>query len=502
MGIVSNVYFIIFLPLFAALFCQICGKKNSSFVIALTAAVALLLLIARVFPDILAHQKIANDFELSPLSIALEFKLDIVGIVFLLLLVFLKIVILFFYRCDFDHLLDDKSGRIFYSVFLLHLFSLAGIFTTNNLLNLFLFFEIYAFSFFATTSISRDAELLKLSFRYFCLNAASSLLILFSFFAIYLICGEVNFERIAALMPTIYRENPFFILAIFVFLALGIFIKFFPFWLYFEKLKSVNPIANFLAVDSLFIKSNIGIFLILKFIYFFFGSDFLSLSLGKINLSPILLFFALCLIFYSAFKLYFQKHLKLIVVYLSLNNIGFILAAIALHSLESLQALFFYVLNFSLVNLFIFIFASFLKRHFANVTLQKIYLIREKHFLLVLPLKMLIFFIAAFPLTMLFFANWYIAYASFTLGFAAFLLLALIASNFVYVNLAIRLISAFFANEKTTESTEFNVTKYRFYLISFWFLIVVIYGLALASGFTNSVSLQFASYLIPIITKN
>jgi formate hydrogenlyase subunit 3/multisubunit Na+/H+ antiporter MnhD subunit len=181
MGVVSNIYLIIFLPLVASLFCQIFVKKSPSFWVAFISCIATFFLALKVFLDVLIYEKISNDFELSPLSIALEFRLDLLGMIFLLLLTFLKIVILFFYRTDIERALDNKSIRIFYSVFLLHLFSLVGIFTTNNLLNLFLFFEIYAFSFFATASISRDSELLKLSFRYFCLNATSSLLILFCF---------------------------------------------------------------------------------------------------------------------------------------------------------------------------------------------------------------------------------------------------------------------------------------------------------------------------------
>lgn len=228
----------------------------------------MLALIVKIFPSILTYKEIGNDFELSPLSIALEFKLDLLGIIFLALLVFLKIVILFFYRSDFEKMLDEKTNRIFYSVFLLRLFSLVGIFTSNNLLNLFIFFEIYAFSFFATSSISRDSELLKSSFRYFCLNAVSSLLILFSFFAIYLLCGDLNLDHLKDIMPLIAKISPAFITTIFCFLSIGFFIKFFPFWLYFKNIRSTNLIANYLTVDSLFIKTNIGIYLLLKFIYF------------------------------------------------------------------------------------------------------------------------------------------------------------------------------------------------------------------------------------------
>ncbi len=205
------------------------------------------------------------------------------------------------------------------------------------------------------------------------------------------------------------------------------------------------------------------------------------------------------MIFYSAFKLYQQKHLKLIAAYFCLNNLGFILACIALQTVESLQALFFYLLNFTLVNLLIFIFATFLKRYFSSSSINKIWLIRQQHFSLVLPMKLLVFFIAGFPLTILFFANWYVAYASFTLGFPAFLLVALVVSNFVQINLAIKLLESFSLKTIVGEKKEvpiIDMKKYQFYLISFWFLIFTIYAISFLSGLANGLALRFASYLL------
>lgn len=496
MSAIGNIYLIIFLPLFSSLICQLLGKKSLPFWIALSSAILLFFLTLKVFPDVLIYEKIANDFQLAPLSIALEFRLDVLGIVFLLLLTFLKIVILFYYRSDIEKFLDERGRKIFYSVYLLHLFALVGIFTTNNLLNLFLFFEIYSFAFFATSSISKSLKISQLSFRYFCLNATSSLIILFCFLAIYLSSGEINFHRIGESFAMTAGINKWFLAAIFLLLLVSFIIKFFPFWLYFENLKSTNLIANFISIDSLFIKSNVGIFIILKFLYFLFGNNFVF---SRFDFAPFFIFAALLLIFYSAIKLYQQKHLKIIAAYLCLNNLGFILACVAIQTIESLQALFFYLLNFSLVNLLIFIFATFLKRNFRTSSINKIWLMRQNNFTLVAPLKLLIFFIAAFPLSTLFFANWYFTYTTLALDLKAFLLIGLVVSNFVHVTLAIKLIAAFF--RKTSAANEeilirLSPQKYGFYLLSFWFLIGTIYASSLASNITSGIALRFASFLL------
>ena len=495
MTAISNIYLIIFLPLISSLFCQLFGKKFLSFWITFASCALTFLLTLKILPDVLIFEKISNDFELSPLSLALEFRLDVLGVIFLLLLIFLKIVILFYYRIDIEKVLDESGRKIFYSVYLLHLFALVGIFTTNNLLNLFLFFEMYGMAFFATSSISKNLKISKLSFKYFCLNATSSLIILFCFLTIYLAFGEINFSKIGEVFAVKAVANSWFLASILLLLSCAFVIKFFPFWLYFENLKSTNLIASFISIDSLFIKTNVGIFIILKFLYFFFGSN---LIFTQFDFAPFFILFSLILIFYSAFKLYQQKHLKLIVAYLCLNNLGFIFACLALQTIESLQALFFYLLNFSLVNFFIFIFATFLKRYFKTSSITAISMIRKNDLLLVLPLKLVIFFIAAFPLSTLFFANWYLAYTIFTFGFETFLLIGIILSNFVHVNLAIKLVAALFKKESRAnrQMPVLGVKKYNFYLLSFWFLIATIYLSSIACGLTNGVSLRFALFLL------
>jgi len=491
-GAISNIYLLIFLPLIASLCCQILVGKKPTFYWALFTSTLLFILALKTFPLVLNSEKIASDFQLSLVSIAIEFKLDLLGITFLLLLLFIKIVTLFFFRTDIEKFLDEKSSRAFYSVFLLNLFALVGIFTSNNLFNLFFFFEIYSFSFFAITSISSDLKLLKISFRYFCLSAASSLIIIFCFFGIYLVFGEVNFDAMAQNFHLLGKKNIWFAQVIFLLLAGAIFMRFFPLWLYFKKLRSSSVIASFFIQDALFIKTLVGVFLALKFVYFFFGNN---LVFEKINFAPLLILIAIALIFYSAINLYRQKHLKLICIYFCLNNLGFMLAAIALQSVESMQALFFYILNFALVNFFIFIFASFLKRYFHTSSINKIWLLRRNHMALTLPVKLLVFCIIAFPLSLIFLGNWYMALSSFTPNFAATILGALIASNFVYVAVAIRLIDSFFQPHNSPEMPVLPARNYYSYLLSFWFLIGGIYVGMLLCGQLNSLSLRFASYL-------
>ena len=96
----------------------------------------------------------------------------------------------------------------------------------------------------------------------------------------------------------------------------------------------------------------------------------------------------------------------------------------------------------------------------------------------------------------MFFANWYLAFASMKIGFEIFLFVGLILSNFVQVTIALKFANSLFLNDKAKEAPQFVLQDYRFYLMSFWFLIAAIYSVAMLSGVLNNFSLRFASYLL------
>lgn len=494
-GTISNIYLLILLPLFASLTCQIFQIKNFYFTIALSAVLAVFVLLVKIFPDVLIYEKIKNDYDLSLLSIALEFSLDLMGIIFLIVIVFLEAVILIYYRTDIIKILNQRNQSNFYSVFLLNLFSLVGILTTNNLFNLYLFIEIHSFSFFAITTISHNKKLLNISFKNFCLGAVSSILILICFFAIYLTFGELNFDKIADnifLMPV---NKIWFVLMILLLFSLALVTKFFPLWQYFEKIKSTSLVASFLIIDAFFIKTLVGLFLAIKFIYFFFGYNFLF---SQYQFSPIMILIGFGLVFYSSFKLIKEHHLKLICIFFSISNIGFMISAIGMQSVESMQSLFFFLINFSLINFFIFLFASFMKKSCQTSSINRIFKIAYSSELSSIPFKLIIPFIAGLPFTFLFFGHWYMALASMELNLKVIMIIGLIFSNFVQLNIAMKIIDSMIKNNYISDinSGGFSKSKDYFQIICFWVMALTVFITALLSKSINDLSLRFASFLL------
>ncbi len=485
MALISTVYAIIFLPLATSLLCQIFTKKNISLTLTIACLITILFAIIKIAPEVFSAQIISNDFELMPLSMALEFKLDVSSIIFLTAIVLLNLIILFYYQLDIKNFLDHKDSKIFYSVYLLRVFTVIGILTSNNLLNLFLFLEVYACSFFAIFSIAKDTKVSQLSFRYFSFNSAASLLILFSFLIIYLVFGSLNLDIIKQNLVASKDVRFFTILA--SLLLIGFVIKFFPFWIYFENLKNNNLLANFFAVDSLFIKANLGIFFAIKFSYLFFIDQLVA---------TVIIFLAAILIFYSLFLLYKTKHFKLIAIYLCIISLSLILICLAVNTVKSRQAAFFYWLNFNLINLFLFIFATFLKRKFNTSSLDKILLTANNKFF-VMPLKMLIIFMAAFPFTFLFYGHWYLALESLQFNvkpISALIICVLVITNGISLFIAIKIAAKIFTlhnNDLVPEKLAIESHKYWLYTISFWMLVILVYGLTFCSDLVNKLSIQF-----------
>jgi len=495
-GSISNIYSLIFLPFFASLSCQIFPNKKFCFSVTIFCFLGIFALILKIFPDILIYEKISSDYDLSIVSLALEFSLDLMGIIFLSLMVFLEFLVIIFYKNDLENLLKSKHQANFYSVFLLKIFSLIALILSNNLFNLFFFIEIYSFAFFAIATISFNKKLLNITFQNFCLSTSASLLILICFFSIYLIFGELNFEKIADNLFLLPATNFWIMIDILILISVAFIFKFFPLWQYFEKIKSSSLVASFLIIDAFFIKTLLGIYLVMKFIYFFFGHNFLF---TQYQFSAIMIFIGFALIIYSSIKLFREHHLKLICAFFSINNIGFMISAIAMQSIESMQALFFFLLNFALVNFFIFIYATYQKNLYKTSSMKSLYKILVNNPLIAVPLKFTVLFIAGLPFTFLFFGYFYIGLASFQIGINLMMILALVFSNFVHFRVAIRIVNASIINNKIPLKSNENIalSKINYYQIFvFWILILAIYINVFSAGAVNNLATRFALFLL------
>ena len=494
-------YLIIFIPLISALISFLASFSKSNFIIFISSLLAVFILGFKLLFDVLAYGKIADSLELGLISIATEYNIDLLAICFLLAIIFIKIITAFFYKADIDQTFDKEARRLFYTVNSLNLFAIIGILNTNNILNLYIFIEIYSLTFYALSSVTKELDTARIAFKYFCQSVVGGALMLIAFFSLYIITGSYKIDQMMYNIKYLHHNNYIIAVLLLALSVAGIILKFFPLWLDFSKSSkdgaNNNFIANFLNVSTLFIKGNIGLYLLIKLIFFLFGTNFVFAEL-KLNL--LLLLIGSVMVFYSSIKLLTGLNLKTIAGYLYLSNLGLIFIATGLNSHESLIALFFYVINFSFVVLLTFLFACYLSRNFANCQISCLHIIRRNNILVGVPLKIIVFFIAGFPLTALFIGNWHLLYSVMDFDIKLFAAVPVAVAFLVALKLAITMLNYFYfysSGEEIILERGLNIKANNFlYLTCFWLIAVVCLLCVIYNDNLNNIAGNLAIYLL------
>lgn len=487
-GTYSNIYLIIFLPLICSLFSYIFSSPKINKFITILTCLSLGFLIIKLVPDILIYEKISNDFGIGLLSIGLEFRMDLLSLLFLGILTFLSFLTVIFYDSSTKYCLSDDEQNKFYRIFLLKIFGANGLILSNSLFNIYLFIEIYSFSFFTLACLVKNKKYATKNFHNFCLSAASSLLILLSFLAIFLAFEEHSFEKIIDSFSLLPKDKTWFLLAIFMFLFFAIIAKFFPLW---QNIESDEPksskdifypskpsvldeaknailsssnleksdqfLNNLLTLDRMFIGTLLGFFLIIKFIFFLFGAELLFI---KNDFAVPCLACGFALVVFASSKLYRQNDLRNICNFLAISTFGFCLGALGMNSNEAIESFLFFLLNFSFAGLFFF-FLSFVGiSSFQDSSINFFTKLINLNPFIAFMIKFMMIFIAAFPLSLQFFGYWHMASAAMIKNIGAIMIIALMVSSLSQMRLATKLFCSLRESNILRKSSEaYKISK-------------------------------------------
>ena len=343
-------YIILFLPLMASLLCLLANlKKNSSVIFYANNILILVFSAILIFllPNFQTY--IVSNISAQIISIAINYNIGILSLFFIILLTSIQLLTIIFYQNNLQNYFNAKNEHIFYALNLVNLFAIIGIFTSYNIINLYFLIEIYSLTFYSLSCISQNKSLNNLAFKYFYQGCIGSILLLASFLFLFINFESANFETIFFAIQNISDGNQkILLLLIFIIFTFGILLKFFPFWLHHKNLNNRDSLSHFLLSRSLFIKSTIGIYLLIKFFFLLFNSE-LILNLFRINLA--FFAFAFLLIFYSNFKIFKARNFKTILFYFCLTTIGFFLISVTINDKISLISALFFIINYSLIGL-------------------------------------------------------------------------------------------------------------------------------------------------------
>ena len=390
------------------------------------------------------------------------------------------------------------SHSINYSIIVL--FSSLGaslLMSSSDLISMYLSIELQSFSLYVLSTLYRDSELsTSAGLKYFLLGALASCLILFGAGLLYAYTGLTNFESIYSLLSIYYIEinnnfidfiYPFFskelsgsifLGLIFIFVGFLIKISAAPFHNWSPDVYDETPT---IVTIWLTLIPKISILILLLDLYLHIDLiDQLTLF-GQLNgfkfnidqlIKYLLLITSLLSIIIGSVVGLAQNRIKRLLAYSTISHIGFILLALAIHSKQSIDSFIFYIIQYIITNLNIFLIIIAFS-YLINNNLKDIRYISEfkgQFFLnplISLSFSICLFSMAGIPPLIGFFSKQYVLYSAIQSGYNFIAFIAIVASV-ISASYYLKIIKTFFffsesnSNEDSKEvdaNLEFNLSE-------------------------------------------
>lgn len=388
------------------------------------------------------------------------------------------------------------SYSINYSIIVL--FSSLGaslLISCSDLISMYLSIELQSFSLYVLSTLYRDSESsTSAGLKYFLLGGLASCLILFGAGLVYAYTGLTNFESIYSLLSIYYIETnnnfiefifPFFskelsgsifLGIIFIFVGFLIKISAAPFHNWSPDVYDETPT---IVTIWLTIIPKISILILLLDLYLHIDiidqlTLFSKLNAFKFNIEEVIKYL---LLITSLFSLIIgsvvglaQNRIKRLLAYSTISHIGFILLALAIHTKQSIDSFIFYIIQYIITNLNIFLiviaFSYLINRSInknkLNNNIKDIRYISEfkgqfyLNPLISLSFSICLFSMAGIPPLIGFFSKQYVLYSAIKGGYY-FLAFIAIFLSVISASYYLKIIKTFFINDESNNNINTNI---------------------------------------------
>ncbi len=282
--------------------------------VSLSFLVALILLIT-LYKDVVS-QPIKSYFVVSP-PLGVEFKVDLLSLLFSLVFAFIG----FCSALSSIRYMEEETGLdTYYMLFQLMVLGMIGVTFSNDLFNLFVFWEIMCISSYVLVSFRKyHWEAVEAGFKYLIMSSFGSVALLLLISYLYGVAGTLNFDTLHQIV-TGSKELPIYYFLIgLTMVAFGIKAAVVPFhtWLADAHPAAPTPISAMLS--GVVIKA--GVFALLK-------TYFVVFSPAYFNYGIMILVLGILTMTVANLMALLQEDIKRLLAYSSIVNIGFIVTGI------------------------------------------------------------------------------------------------------------------------------------------------------------------------------
>ena len=247
-------------------------------------------------------------------SLGIEYRVDIVNALILVLVAGVAAVVAPFARLSVASEIPEDKVAWFYTMYLVALAGLLGIAITGDAFNAFVFLEVSSLSSYALIAMGRNRRALVAAYQYLIVGTIGATFYVIGVGLLYMMTGTLNLASSPSGSATSRRSRP--VLAALAFIVVGISLKLalFPLHVWLPNAYAYAPsVATvFLAATA----TKVAIYLLARYVYSVFGAGFVFADL---SLGGVLLVFSIAAIFGAATVAVFQSDLKRMFAYSSVG---------------------------------------------------------------------------------------------------------------------------------------------------------------------------------------
>jgi hydrogenase-4 component B len=302
----------------------------------------------------------------------LMLKLDMLRYIFVWLTAFIWPLAMIF---STQYLIRHKNRNRYYALFMLTYFSTMGMFLSENILNLFTFFELMSISSYFLVIHDEDEYAHRAGTSYLAMAIAGGLMVLLGILLAYnfadtLIISEMDLKDASQVTRIAIGSL--------ILIGFGIKASLFPLHVWLPKAYTAAPMPATIILSAVLAKT--GVFgIIVTLHYLLDGEPVISYAILILGMLTILVGGALAM---------YQRNVKRILAYSSMSQMGYILLGIALieilgsHGGLAVYGTLFHIVNHGIIKTLLFIGAGVIYIALHELSINVIYGFgRLKHFL-------------------------------------------------------------------------------------------------------------------------
>lgn len=332
----NSLLFIILFPLITTIIAYFIGIKRESYrdIINIVSTFIMFIFVSSLYPTI-----IKEDMRLwipNIMGTGLYIKINMFRYIFVWLTALIWLLIMIY---SISYMKPYKDKNRYYLFFMLTYWSTLGVFISENLLNLFTFFEIMSLASYPLIIHEEDEFSHEAGETYIIMAVTGGLVLLMGLFLLYDFTQTLQLEEIKVAFSNIGDIK--YLISSLILFGFGVKAGMVPLHIWLPKAHPAAPAPASAILSGILLKT--GIFGIMITTGFIIPDDF--------KISTVILVLGFLTMFIGGFLALFQRNIKRILAYSSMSQMGYILIGIGLMGiLGEHKAIAFYGTMYHIIN--------------------------------------------------------------------------------------------------------------------------------------------------------